>query len=69
VLWSRVFFDTLLLSALFVGLADTRIVHLERPSDIPYEAFIERLIDWHPVPGAPNVAAAIAEHLMPAELG
>jgi hypothetical protein len=69
VLWSRVFFDTLLLSALFVGLADTRIVHLERPSDIPYESFIERLIDWYPVPGAPNVAAAIAEYLMPAELG
>jgi hypothetical protein len=65
VLWARIFFNSLLLSALFVGLADARIVHFTKPSDISYEAFIEKLMEWHPVPGAPNVAATIAEYLMP----
>ncbi|HEV3321491.1 MAG TPA: hypothetical protein VG147_04790 [Solirubrobacteraceae bacterium] len=65
VLWSRVFFNSLLLSALFVGLADSRIVRLSKPNDVSYKAFIERLIDWHPAPGAPSVAATVAEYLMP----
>ncbi len=63
-LWARVFFDALLLSALLAGLAEERLVRRESPHDISNRALIARLIDWHPAPGAPNVAADIAE-LMP----
>jgi hypothetical protein len=66
VLWSRLYFNALLLSVLLAGLADTRLVRHAKPSDVSYEAYVERLLHWHPEPGAPVTAAEIAEYLMPA---
>jgi hypothetical protein len=30
---------------------------------LPLAAFLERLFEWHPEPGVPEVAAPIADHL------
>lgn len=67
VLWSRLYFNTLLLSVLLAGLADERLVRLPKPHDIAYERFVETLMEWHPAPGAPPTAATIAEYLMPSQ--
>ncbi|MFZ1155357.1 MAG: hypothetical protein WAN93_10680 [Solirubrobacteraceae bacterium] len=64
VLWSRLYFNTLLLAVLLAGLADPRLVRVTKPNDITYEQYVEKLIDWHPTPGAPLTAATIAEYLM-----
>ncbi len=65
VLWSRLYFDALLLSVLLAGVADPRLVRVAEPSDIAYETYIEQLLAWHPSPKAPDTAAEIAEYLMP----
>jgi hypothetical protein len=50
--WERLYFNSLLLSAPFAGLADTRLTTLATPTDLKLEAFLEKLFAWHPAPGA-----------------
>ena len=65
VLWSRLYFNALLLSVLLAGLADPRLVRAEEPSDVPYDVYVEQLLAWNPSPGAPVTAVEVAEYLMP----
>jgi hypothetical protein len=64
-MWARLFFNTMLMSALMVGLARPALAALEGPTSLSLEALVRRLMDWHPEPGVPAVAAVIAEYLMP----
>jgi hypothetical protein len=64
-LWARLFFNTMLIGALMAGLSSPALAELSNPTELSLEAFVMRLMDWHPAPRAPRVAAVIAEHLMP----
>lgn len=64
-LWARAYFNTLLFCLMIVGLAEPRIIDLEKPEELPYIAFLRRVWDSHPVPGVPRVAIPIAEYLDP----
>jgi len=64
-MWARLFFNTMLISALMAGLSRPALVALSTPTGLSLEAFVMRLMDWHPAPGVPRVAAIVAEHLMP----
>jgi hypothetical protein len=64
--WELNFFDAMLLSMLLAGLSDERLVNLERPQVTPFETFLEHLMEWHPSPGPPPTAAAVAGYLCPA---
>lgn len=64
-MWARLFFDVMLMSALMVALARPALTQLEQAAGLSLEAFVKRLMDWHPTPGVPRVAAVIAEYLMP----
>ncbi|NHM25923.1 hypothetical protein G7K71_02640 [Desulfofundulus sp. TPOSR] len=46
-LWSAFFFDTALLCLVLVGLAEKRLLDLERPTSISFKEFLERAIFWH----------------------
>lgn len=65
--WARLYFNSLLLSALMAGLANPRLTKLAKPTGLSLEAFLERLFEWHPEPGVPRIAAVIAKHLFPAD--
>jgi hypothetical protein len=64
-MWTRIFLDVVLLSTLLAGLANPALTKIANPSDVSLETFVAQLMDWHPQPGVPPVAARIAEHLMP----
>src|SRR6266540_3797030 len=61
-LWNAYYFDVCLLALLLVGLAEPRLIKLERPQDIPYGVFLDRLLSYHlyPLP----LARAIAQYLL-----
>jgi hypothetical protein len=63
--WARLYFNSTLLSTLLAGLANPKLTTLAQPTGLSLEAFMERLFEWHPEPGVPKVAAAIAEHFFP----
>jgi hypothetical protein len=63
--WARLYFNSLLLSALIAGLANPRLTRLEKPSGLSLETYMEGLFAWHPEPGVPRIAAVIAKHLFP----
>jgi len=62
-LWSRFYFDVALLCVLMAGLADTRLLSIERPAEMSYTQFLDRLIEWHEAPFA-SVARRIAAFLL-----
>ena len=64
-MWCRMFFNTMLISTLMAGLARPALATIPTPTDLSLEAFVMRLMDWHPQPGVPQLAAIIAEYLMP----
>jgi hypothetical protein len=57
-LWSMFFFDISLAMLLLFGLAEARLLTLEKPQDIPYATLLDRLIEWHPSP--PRIAGVVA---------
>jgi hypothetical protein len=61
-LWTTYYFDISLLLVLLVGLAEPRLVKLARPTDIPYTAFLDRLLTSHPYPLP--LARAIVRYLL-----
>jgi hypothetical protein len=63
--WAMLFFDSMLLAALLAGLSDEALVKVAHPSGISFESFVEHVMELHPDPGAPQIAAVIASHLMP----
>jgi hypothetical protein len=63
--WATLFFDSLLLAALLAGMSDEALVKVAHPSVISFESLVDHLLEWHPDPGAPRIAAAIASYLMP----
>lgn len=48
-LWSAFFFGTALLCLMLVGLAEKRLLYLERPTGISFKKFLERVLSWSPV--------------------
>jgi hypothetical protein len=65
--WEVLYFDAMLLALFLAGLSDERLPRLERPNDVPFMYFLECLMEWHPAPGPPPTAAAIARYLFPGE--
>lgn len=45
-LWSTSYFDVALLSLLLVGFSEPRVLNVQRPTEIPYFQFLERLLSW-----------------------
>jgi hypothetical protein len=62
-LWGRLYFNTLLLSVLLVGLAEPRLLTMERPSNLHYVAFLDFLWRAHPEPGVFPAATPVAKYL------
>lgn len=62
--WATMFFDTMLLAVLLAGLSDEALVMVLKPSAIPFETLVERLMEMHPEPGPPPTAAVMATYLM-----
>lgn len=64
-LWARAYFNTMLLSLLIIGLAEPRITEIEKPTELPFIAFLDRLWRAHPEPGVPGVLVPVARYLDP----
>jgi hypothetical protein len=60
-LWSAFYFDVGLISLLLTGLAEPRVLRVERPNDLPYYVLLERLLSWHL--GPPPIARKIVGYL------
>lgn len=60
-LWSVFYFDVGLLCLLLIGLAEPGILRIEKPTELPYFVFLERLISWHQ--GPPPIARKILRYL------
>ena len=60
-LWSAFFFDIALLCLLLVGLAEDRILKLEKPEEIGFLEFVRRVWLWHsgPTPTAREIARVL----------
>jgi hypothetical protein len=65
VMWSRFYFNAVLFCLLMVGLADDRVISIDNPTDLSYEAFLKRLFEWLPRPGTHRVAVEVAQYLCP----
>jgi hypothetical protein len=61
-MWSVYFMGVALCCLLLVGLAEPAVVHLQKPTDLPYGDFVQHLVGWqvalHPV--APRIIEYLA---------
>ncbi|MDI6869711.1 MAG: hypothetical protein QMD88_09120, partial [Coprothermobacterota bacterium] len=46
-LWSVIFFETALFCLMLVGLAEKRLLDLEKPAGVGFKDFLKRAISWH----------------------
>jgi hypothetical protein len=46
-MWSVYYFDVALCYLLLVGLAERRVLKLNRPTDITFSEFVRRVRRWH----------------------
>jgi hypothetical protein len=64
-IWSVYYFDLALLFLILYGLADPRLLALEKPQAIPFLTFAKRLFEYHPAIGVEPVAVEIMRYLDP----
>jgi len=61
-LWSVYYFEIGLLCLLLVGLAEPRVLHVRKATDLPYFVFLDRVISWRLAPPL-AVTKRIVEYL------